>query len=46
MKLKRKLLIMIMVNILLLPKLITAENFAARLSEANLLSKSAIANSF
>ena len=43
MKLKRKLLIMIMTNILLLQNL-TAENFAARLAQANLASKRDIAN--
>ena len=42
MKLKRKLLIMI--NILLLLNLITAENFPARLAQANLATKSDIVN--
>ena len=43
MKLKGKLLIMIMINILLLQNL-TVENFAARLPQANLVSKSDIAD--
>ena len=42
-KLKGKLLIMIMINILLLQNL-TVENFAARLPQANLVSKSNIAD--
>ena len=42
-KLKGKLLIMIMINILLLQNL-TVENFAARLPQANLVSKSDIAD--
>ena len=42
MKLKRKLLIMI--NISLLLNLITAENFPARLAQANLATKSDIVN--
>ena len=43
MKLKRKLLIMIMINILLLQNFFS-ENFAARLKQANLASKGDIAN--
>ena len=39
MKLRRKLLIMIMINILLLLNELTAENFAARLTQTNLASK-------
>ena len=35
---------MIIINILLLHNLITAENFAARLAQANLASKSDVAN--
>ena len=42
-KLKQRLLIMVMINILLLLKL-TSENFAARLAQANLETKSNIAN--
>ena len=45
MKLKRKLLIMIMINILLLQNLISYQQniFAARLAQANLASKNDIA---
>ena len=43
MKLKKRLLITVMINILLLLKL-TSENFAARLAQANLATKSHIAN--
>ena len=42
-KLKQRLLIMVMINILLLLKL-TSENFAARLAQGNLATKSNIAN--
>ena len=46
MKLKRKLLIIFMINILLLQNLtkLTGENFAARLAQTNLASKNHIAN--
>ena len=44
MKLRRKLLIMIMINILLLLNELTAENFAARLTKTNLESKNDIPN--
>ena len=44
MKLKMILLIMIMINILLLQSILTAEKNAARLTQSNLSSKSDIAN--